>query len=84
MREICPATHILKLFPPSCRFPIGKLLDWMLPRDTHVLFRRKELKALVDMHGADEGLGGKLSDDEVQIITGAPKEMPTPPAPMHT
>lgn len=40
-------------------------------RDTHVLFRRKELKALVDMHGADEGLGGKLSDDEVQIITGA-------------
>ena len=79
LREICRTTHThILLFPapappppPSCRFPIGKLLDFMLPRDTHVLFRRKELKALVDMHGADEGLGGKLSDDEVQIITGA-------------
>ena len=32
---------------------------------------RAQLKALVDMHGEDRGLGGKLSKDEIKIITGA-------------
>ncbi|GFH06335.1 uncharacterized protein HaLaN_00948, partial [Haematococcus lacustris] len=32
------------------------------------MFKRKQLKTLIDLHGADEGLGGKLTDDEVQII----------------
>jgi hypothetical protein len=28
------------------------------------------MQTLIDLHGTDEGLGGKLSDDEVQIICG--------------
>jgi hypothetical protein len=28
-------------------------------------------QALVDLHGSDEGLGGRLTEDEVQIICGA-------------
>ena len=28
------------------------------------------MKALVDMHGEDKGMGGKLTRDEVKIITG--------------
>lgn len=35
------------------------------------LFRRGQLKALVGLHGCDEGLGGTLSPDEISIITGA-------------
>ncbi len=58
-------------FTSPISFPVGKLLDFILPKDTHTAFRRRELKALVDMHGADEGLGGGLSEDEVQIICGA-------------
>ena len=35
------------------------------------LFRRAQLKALVDAHGLKEGLGGNLSHDEVTVIRGA-------------
>lgn len=35
------------------------------------LFRRAQLKALVDAHGLKEGLGGNLSHDEVTVIQGA-------------
>jgi hypothetical protein len=28
------------------------------------------LQTLIDLHGSDEGLGGKLTDDEIQIICG--------------
>ena len=35
------------------------------------LFRRAQLKALVDIHSQDEGLGGTLSTDETAIIRGA-------------
>jgi hypothetical protein len=36
-----------------------------------VLCRRGQLKALVDIHGADEGLGGTLTEDEIKVICGA-------------
>lgn len=32
---------------------------------------RGQLKALVDIHGASEGLGGNLSEDEIKVICGA-------------
>ncbi len=35
------------------------------------LFRRGQLKALVDAHAETEGLGGHLSADEISIIRGA-------------
>ena len=35
------------------------------------LFRRAQLKALVDAHGLKEGLGGNLSHDEITVIRGA-------------
>ncbi|GAX85308.1 hypothetical protein CEUSTIGMA_g12725.t1 [Chlamydomonas eustigma] len=63
--------RILMLLCSPIAWPIAKLLDWILPHAAYSLFRRGQLKALVDMHGADEGLGGGLSDDEVQIICGA-------------
>ena len=36
-----------------------------------MLFRRPQLKALVDIHGAQGGHGGDLSTDETTIISGA-------------
>ena len=50
---------------PSCGCPLtrrGRL---------QTLFRRAQLKALVDVHGQTAGLGGNLSVDEVQVIRGA-------------
>ncbi|GAX78353.1 hypothetical protein CEUSTIGMA_g5795.t1 [Chlamydomonas eustigma] len=52
-------------------WPVGKLLDVLLGSDHYSMFRRTQLKALVDIHGEDKGLGGKLSRDEIKIITGA-------------
>ena len=56
-------------FPVS--YPISRLLDAMLGAGRPALLRRTQLKALVDLHGADEGLGGNLTEDEVQVICGA-------------
>ena len=35
------------------------------------LFRRAQLKALVDIHGSTEGMGGYLNEEEVNVIRGA-------------
>ena len=52
-------------------FPIAKLLDVLLGSDHSALFRRAELKALVDVHGRTAGFGGTLSKEEIHIISGA-------------
>lgn len=36
-----------------------------------VLFKTAQLKALVNLHSTEGGLGGGLSKDEVKVITGA-------------
>ncbi|KAG2501133.1 hypothetical protein HYH03_000951 [Edaphochlamys debaryana] len=52
-------------------WPIARLLDWMLGRDGGLSgFGRRQLKTLVTLHARHEGLGGKLTEDEVQIIRG--------------
>ncbi len=62
--------RLLMLLCSPVAWPMGKLLDMLLGTEHHVLFRRKQLKALVDVHGEDTGLGGKLSKDEIKVITG--------------
>ena len=63
--------------------PLAAVLDRLLGGGDHAgaaggaagppsaLFRRAQLKALVDVHAADEGLGGNLTVDEVAVIRGA-------------
>ncbi|KAL0054729.1 hypothetical protein WJX82_001540 [Trebouxia sp. C0006] len=52
-------------------YPISKILDYLLGQEHTALFRRAQLKALVDAHGLKEGLGGNLSHDEITVIRGA-------------
>lgn len=61
----------LMLITSPISWPMSKVLDLVLGGDHASLFRRKQLKALVHIHAKDEGFGGKLSPEEIQIITGA-------------
>ncbi|KAK8522329.1 hypothetical protein V6N12_056041 [Hibiscus sabdariffa] len=52
-------------------YPISKLLDFLLGHGHVALFRRAELKTLVNLHGNEAGKGGELTRDETTIIAGA-------------
>ncbi|KAI3669729.1 hypothetical protein L6452_41098 [Arctium lappa] len=52
-------------------YPISKVLDCILGKGHASLFRRAELKTLVDFHGNKAGKGGILSHHETTIIGGA-------------
>ncbi|MCO5610305.1 hypothetical protein L7F22_064541 [Adiantum nelumboides] len=60
---------VFVFFPVT--YPISKLLDFLLGKGHVALFRRAELKTLVDMHGNEAGKGGELTHDETTIIAGA-------------
>ncbi|CAN1272283.1 DUF21 domain-containing protein At2g14520 [Linum perenne] len=49
----------------------GELLDYLLGHGHVALFRRAELKTLVNLHGNEAGKGGELTHDETTIIAGA-------------
>lgn len=51
--------------------PLAAILDALLGEGETALFRRAQLKALVDAHGEGEGLGGNLTGDEIAVIRGA-------------
>ncbi|PON58208.1 CBS domain containing protein [Parasponia andersonii] len=61
---------LLVIFFPISK-PLSKLLDWLLGEGHSVLFRRAELKTLVDLHANEAGKGGELSHHETMIIGGA-------------
>lgn len=63
--------RVLRIVTFPVSYPVSKILDWAMGADHTVLFKRQQLKALVAIHHADEGLGGKLSEDEVNVIVGA-------------
>ena len=56
-------------FCPSIQ--LGKIETGLTAGMWQALFRRGQLKALVDVHSQAEGLGGNLSMEEISIIRGA-------------
>ncbi|KAG2700556.1 hypothetical protein I3760_06G003500 [Carya illinoinensis] len=60
---------LLLFFPIS--YPISKLLDWLLGKEHSAIYRRAELKTLVELHANKAGKGGDLSHHETTIIQGA-------------
>ncbi|OVA07271.1 CBS domain [Macleaya cordata] len=68
---VAPIVHVLVWICYPVAYPISKLLDFLLGDRHAALFRRAELKTLVDMHGNEAGKGGELTHDETTIIAGA-------------
>ncbi|KAF7809956.1 DUF21 domain-containing protein [Senna tora] len=68
---VAPVVRILVWICFPIAYPISKLLDFLLGKQHHALFRRAELKTLVDLHGNEAGKGGELTRDETMIIAGA-------------
>ncbi|XP_059653091.1 DUF21 domain-containing protein At2g14520 isoform X1 [Cornus florida] len=68
---VAPFVRVLVWICFPVAFPISKLLDYLLGHGHVALFRRAELKTLVDLHGNEAGKGGELTHDETTIIAGA-------------
>eukprot|EP00262_Sarcandra_glabra_P015229 TRINITY_DN4640_c0_g3_i5.p1 TRINITY_DN4640_c0_g3~~TRINITY_DN4640_c0_g3_i5.p1 ORF type:complete len:426 (+),score=73.87 TRINITY_DN4640_c0_g3_i5:312-1589(+) len=68
---LAPVVHVLVWICYPVAYPISKLLDYMLGHGHVALFRRAELKTLVNFHGNEAGKGGELTHDETTIIAGA-------------
>ncbi|KAI7986394.1 DUF21 domain-containing protein [Camellia lanceoleosa] len=68
---VAPFVRVLVWICFPIAYPISKLLDFLLGHGHVALFRRTELKTLVDLHGNEAGKGGELTHDETTIIAGA-------------
>lgn len=64
--------RVMMLVSWPVAWPLARALDLMVGRDSHITFRRSQLKVLMDLHRADTGLGGRLSKQEVSLVTGKP------------
>lgn len=69
--KVAPFVRVLVWICLPVAYPISKLLDYLLGEGHVALFRRAELKTLVDLHGNEAGKGGELTHDETTIIAGA-------------
>ncbi|KAK6159175.1 hypothetical protein DH2020_006489 [Rehmannia glutinosa] len=68
---VAPVVRVLVWICFPIAYPISKLLDLLLGHRHRALFRRAELKTLVNLHGNEAGKGGELKHDETTIIAGA-------------
>jgi metal transporter CNNM len=66
-----PFVRALMFLTAPISYPIAWVLDRVLGHRHTALFRRAQLKALVDIHKEGQEFGGQLSADEVAIIKGA-------------
>ncbi|KAK2079293.1 hypothetical protein QBZ16_002984 [Prototheca wickerhamii] len=66
-----PFVHVLMFCSAPLSVPIAWILDHVLGKHQTALFKRSQLKALVDIHQEGQIHGGPLSPDEVAIIKGA-------------
>lgn len=69
--SVTPVVRVLLFICFPIAYPISKLLDYLLGKGHVALFRRAELKTLVNLHGNEAGKGGELTHDETTIIAGA-------------
>ncbi|XP_074303626.1 DUF21 domain-containing protein At2g14520-like [Silene latifolia] len=69
---VAPFVRVLVWICFPIAYLISKLLDLLLGHGHKALFRRAELKTLVNLHGNEvSGKGGELTHDETTIIAGA-------------
>ena len=63
--------HALPPCLPAQPYILTRVLETDGLARLQALFRRSQLKAMLDIHGIDYGLGGDLSEDEITVIRGA-------------
>ncbi|XP_074305574.1 DUF21 domain-containing protein At2g14520-like [Silene latifolia] len=68
---VAPFVRVLVWICFPIAYPISKVLDLLLGHGHKALFRRAELKTLVNLHGNEAGKSGELTHDETTIIAGA-------------
>jgi metal transporter CNNM len=68
---MAPFVKVLIFTMGIVSWPIAKLLQFVLGAHHGIIYRRSELKELINMHSATEAHGGDLKRDTVTIIGGA-------------
>lgn len=68
--KLAPLTRAVMLLLWPIAFPVSRVLHWTLGPHHGIVYRRSELKELVNMHAATAGRGD-LNNDTVTIVGGA-------------
>ncbi|PWZ02217.1 DUF21-domain-containing protein [Testicularia cyperi] len=68
--KLAPLTRVVILLLWPIAFPVSRVLHWTLGPHHGIVYRRAELKELVNMHAATAGRGD-LNNDTVTIVGGA-------------
>ncbi|KAJ1032964.1 hypothetical protein NDA16_000243 [Ustilago loliicola] len=68
--KLAPLTRGVMLLLWPIAFPVSRVLHWTLGPHHGIVYRRSELKELVNMHAATAGRGD-LNNDTVTIVGGA-------------
>eukprot|EP01026_Neomeris_dumetosa_P066555 TRINITY_DN6451_c0_g2_i1.p1 TRINITY_DN6451_c0_g2~~TRINITY_DN6451_c0_g2_i1.p1 ORF type:complete len:351 (-),score=32.29 TRINITY_DN6451_c0_g2_i1:342-1394(-) len=66
-----PMVWMLMVVSSPVSWTLGKVLDWILGPHHTALFKRGQLRELVDMHSQTGGFGGVLTDQESSVMLGA-------------
>ncbi|KAJ9479113.1 putative Protein MAM3 (putative) [Pseudozyma hubeiensis] len=68
--KLAPLTRVVIIVLWPIAFPVSRVLHWTLGPHHGIVYRRSELKELVNMHAATAGRGD-LNNDTVTIVGGA-------------
>lgn len=68
--KLAPLTRVVIILLWPIAFPVSRVLHWTLGPHHGIVYRRSELKELVNMHAATAGRGD-LNNDTVTIVGGA-------------
>lgn len=68
--KLAPLTRVVILILWPIAYPVSRVLHWTLGPHHGIVYRRSELKELVNMHAATAGRGD-LNNDTVTIVGGA-------------
>uniref|UniRef100_V5EKP9 CNNM transmembrane domain-containing protein n=1 Tax=Kalmanozyma brasiliensis (strain GHG001) TaxID=1365824 RepID=V5EKP9_KALBG len=68
--KLAPLTRVVMIILWPIAFPVSRVLHWTLGPHSGIVYRRSELKELVNLHAAGAGRGD-LNNDTVTIVGGA-------------
>lgn len=69
--KMAPVVRVLIILFLPLGWPIAKLLEYILGAHHGIIYRRSELRELIQMHAAAKGAGGDLDNDTITMAQGA-------------